>query len=228
MLGCVLGSIVAQVGMALEGVRTALVAVAAVLAGIVVWLARRLIEVDEVADAPVVEIRLLRRIPLFAPLPGPALEGVARATRPHFFVAGETVVREGDVGDEYYAIVDGDVDVTMGGRHVRTMGRGEGFGEHPAPFSPTCLVPPPWSPGMTARSSSSTEAPSSRAVTGHDASRQAAVERGACPALRTRQRRASKAARTTPRRPRHRCGHLTESGPHDIAAGVLHELINSR
>ena len=172
LLGCALGSIVAQLGMALEGVRTALVAVAAVLAGIVAWSARRLIEVDEVADAPVVEIRLLRRIPLFAPLPGPALEGVARATRPHIFAAGETVVREGDVGDEYYAIVDGDVDVTMGGRHVRTMGRGEGFGEI------ALLADVPRTATVVARHDASLleldRGPFLTAVTGHDASRQAA------------------------------------------------------
>ena len=38
-------------------------------------------------------------------------------------------MREGEVGDDYYAVVDGTLEVTIRGRHRREMGRGEGFGE---------------------------------------------------------------------------------------------------
>ena len=113
----------------MEGARTAILAIAAVLGASVVWSARRLTEVDQIADAPVFEIRLLRRLALFSPLPGPALEGVARAARPQLVGAGEAVVREEEVGDDYYAVVDGTFEVTRRGRHRREMGRGEGFGE---------------------------------------------------------------------------------------------------
>ncbi len=172
LLGCVLGSVVAQVGIAVEGVRTALVAIAAVLGASVVWSARRLTEVDQIADAPVFEIRLLRRLALFAPLPGPALEGVARATRPQRVTAGEAVVREGEVGDDYYAVVDGTLEVTMRGRHRREMGRGEGFGEiallADVPRTATVVALTEGSLLVIDRGAFLT------AVTGHDASRQAA------------------------------------------------------
>jgi MFS family permease len=183
LLGYLLGGVVAQVGIAVEGVRTAIAAIAVALGGLLAWSARRLVEVDEIADAPVVEIRLLRRIALFAPLPGPALEGVARATRPVAVAAGATVVREGDVGDEYWAIAEGDVDVSMGGRYVRTMGRGEGFGEV------ALLADVPRTATVVARDDVSLlaieRAPVLTAVTGHDASRQAAwaVARAWHPAL---------------------------------------------
>ena len=38
-------------------------------------------------------------------------------------------MREGDHGDCYYAVADGSVEVTREGVSLRTLGRGEGFGE---------------------------------------------------------------------------------------------------
>lgn len=87
------------------------------------------VQVGASADAPVVAIRLLRRIPVFAPLPGPSLEGVARAARFGSVTAGTTIIREGDRGHHCFAIVAGEVEVSVAGERVRTMGRGEGFGE---------------------------------------------------------------------------------------------------
>ena len=43
--------------------------------------------------------------------------------------AGESVFREGDPGDRYYIIRDGEAELTVGGRAVRTLGPGSGFGE---------------------------------------------------------------------------------------------------
>jgi CRP-like cAMP-binding protein len=39
------------------------------------------------------------------------------------------VIREGDIGDRYYLVRDGELDVTVGGRYIRTITRGDGFGE---------------------------------------------------------------------------------------------------
>jgi hypothetical protein len=172
LTGCAIGSVLAQVAIAVAGVRGALVAVEVVLVLLVAATARRLVQVDASADAPVVEIRLLRRIPLFAPLPGPALEGVARAARPFSLGAGEPIIREGDLGDRYYAIANGEVDVSMDGRHVRTMARGEGFGEiallADVARTATVVARTPVELLAVERSAFLT------AVTGHDASRRAA------------------------------------------------------
>jgi len=124
-----LGVVVVRVLIGLSGARAALAATGCVLAIVLACTARSLRRVDDVADAPVVAIRLLRRIPLFAALPAPALEGVARAGRPFHVPADTTIISEGEAGDRYYAIARGDIDVTIGGHLTRTMHGGEGFGE---------------------------------------------------------------------------------------------------
>src|SRR5687767_12836176 len=99
------------------------------MALVVLGTARSLRHADDVADAPVVAIRLLRRISLLAALPGPALEGVARCGRSEHVAAGTSIIVEGEVGDRYYAIARGEVEVTIAGERIRTMNGGHGFGE---------------------------------------------------------------------------------------------------
>ncbi len=45
------------------------------------------------------------------------------------FAPGEQIMREGDVGDSFYAISSGQVDIVKGERLVKTIGRGSYFGE---------------------------------------------------------------------------------------------------
>ena len=172
LIGCASGSIVAQLVIAASGVRAAVLTLGVVLGALLLITAKRLLQIDASADAPVVAIRLLRRIPVFAPLPGPALEGVARAAQPVHVPAGHTIVREGEPGNTYFAIVTGDTDVTMEGRHIRTMTRGQGFGEI------ALLADVPRTATVTATTDVellAIERPAFlTAVTGHDASKQAA------------------------------------------------------
>ncbi|GAA2031855.1 hypothetical protein GCM10009740_22280 [Terrabacter terrae] len=62
-------------------------------------------------------------------LPLPSVEQLARGLEPVNLAAGEVVFRQGDVGDRYYVIESGDVEVVGDGRVVATIGPGEGFGE---------------------------------------------------------------------------------------------------
>ena len=39
------------------------------------------------------------------------------------------MIRQGEPGDRFYAIADGELDVSADGRFVTTLGRGAGFGE---------------------------------------------------------------------------------------------------
>jgi CRP-like cAMP-binding protein len=73
-----------------------------------------------------VQIALLRSPPLFAELPAPALEGLARALTPVGVPAGTVLIRQGDPGDAYYAIAAGELDVRQDGHLLRRCGRGEG------------------------------------------------------------------------------------------------------
>src|SRR4029079_11342262 len=72
---------------------------------------------------------LLRGLEVFRALPVPSLEGVAHTARTVTAAAGTTIVREGDDAAAYYAIADGTCDVTRGYELVRSLERGEGFGE---------------------------------------------------------------------------------------------------
>ena len=124
-----LGVVVVQALIDLSGARAALVGVGVTLAIVIAGTAPALRHIDDLADAPVVEIRLLRRLAVFSALPGPELEGVARAGRHEHAPAGATIITEGEAGDRYYAIARGDVEVSVGQNAVRFMRGGDGFGE---------------------------------------------------------------------------------------------------
>jgi len=127
--GLAFGAILVPVLVGLSGAPAALVGTALLFLVLVAVTWRRLHTIDDSADVPQVEIQLLRAIPIFSPLPAPALEGLARALVPVEAAAGTTLMTEGEPGDCFYAIADGRVSVTKGGQDVATLGRGQGFGE---------------------------------------------------------------------------------------------------
>jgi len=129
MAGTALGALFVPLLVYLGGSRLALVGVAAVLPLAAVAGGRELFGLDAGARVPVVEIALLRSMPLFAELPAPAIEGLAAALKPVEVPAGAVLIRQGDPGDAYYAIAAGELDVCRDGRLLRRCGRGEGVGE---------------------------------------------------------------------------------------------------
>ena len=78
---------------------------------------------------PVVELALLRGMRIFAALPAPAIEGLARNATTVEVPAGTYIIREGEEGDRFYAIADGEVEIRRDGIDLGTRGRGDGFGE---------------------------------------------------------------------------------------------------
>ena len=62
-------------------------------------------------------------------LPLPSVEQLARGLEPLHVAAGDVVFHRGDVGDRYYVVESGEVDVVGNGRILVTLGPGEGFGE---------------------------------------------------------------------------------------------------
>ena len=77
---------------------------------------RALIALDVGVRIPSEEMALLRSTRLFAPLPTPMLERLARNLIPIRVPEGTVVIRQGEVGDRYYAIVEGAVEVIEGAR----------------------------------------------------------------------------------------------------------------
>src|SRR5947207_1964521 len=129
MAGLAIGSVLVPVLVHLGGTRLAMLGVAAVLPLAAAAGGRALFPLDAQAPVPVVQIALLRSLPLFAELPAPALEGLAAALTPAEVPAGAVLIRQGEEGDAYYAIAAGQVDDFHDGRFVRRCGRGEGVGE---------------------------------------------------------------------------------------------------
>jgi MFS family permease len=129
MAGLAVGSLLVPLLVHLGGSRLALLGVAAVLPLAAAAGGRALFGLDAQAPVPVVQIALLRSIPLFAELPAPAVEGLAAALTPAEVPAGAVLIRQGEPGDAYYAIAAGQLDVLQDGRFLRRCGRGEGVGE---------------------------------------------------------------------------------------------------
>ena len=123
------GSALAQILVAFGGVTLALSGIGIVLALILVLSARALRDADDHADVPVVEMSLLRRLPMLAPLPALSLEAVARSAVTTEVADSVPVIEQGDRGDRFYAVVEGAFDVLMSGDYVRTLRRGDSFGE---------------------------------------------------------------------------------------------------
>jgi hypothetical protein len=128
-VGLALGAVLVRVAMAIGGLKLALFAPAVIAFLLIIGLWRQLRQIDAAASVPQVEIQLLRSIPIFAALAAPSLEALARDLEPVSARAGTVVFNEGETGDCYYAVADGELSVTRRGRIVQTVSRGSGFGE---------------------------------------------------------------------------------------------------
>jgi hypothetical protein len=129
MAAVALGSLVAPLLVAVGGGRVAILGAGLILPALALLGGRRLFALDASAHVPIVEISLLRSMRMFAALPPPELEGLARRLEPVSASPNEAVVSQGEEGDRYYAIAEGTVEVLDNGARTRTMTRGEGFGE---------------------------------------------------------------------------------------------------
>ena len=128
MAGLAIGSVLAPLFVALAGGGGAFVCLALLLPVSMLLVFRSLLAADN-AVLPIVEMARLRALPFFAPLGAPELESLARALEPLEVAAGTTVIREGEPGDRFYVVADGDVEVTVGTALVKRLGRGDFFGE---------------------------------------------------------------------------------------------------
>ncbi|HEX2292279.1 MAG TPA: MFS transporter [Gaiellaceae bacterium] len=123
-----IGSILAPALIAAVDIRGALLVTGALLPVLAIGFRRRLAVLDA-APLPERELALLRAIDLFAPLPQPILESLAQATKTVRLAPGEEIFRQGDLGDRYYVVAGGEVEVVVDGRVVNVTGPGGYFGE---------------------------------------------------------------------------------------------------
>ena len=75
------------------------------------------------------KVDALAKAPLFAELSKQELGELAKATEDLEVEEGKVLTREGDLGREFFVIVEGDVSVTQDGNEIRRLGPGDFFGE---------------------------------------------------------------------------------------------------
>ena len=78
--------------------------------------------VDEIAAR-------LARVPLFAGLDAGDRRRIAERVTEARFAAGQSIVRQGEIGSGLFVLLDGSASVIHDGRHVARLGGGEFIGE---------------------------------------------------------------------------------------------------
>jgi MFS family permease len=130
MAGLAAGSVLVPVLVAAGDVVFAVLVVAATLPVIVAVRWRGLTDLERRAVVPVRELALLRRNPIFRPLPAPQLEAVARRCVWVTTPSGVELIRQGEPGDRFYVLAAGRLRVLHDGVLLRKLSTpGEGVGE---------------------------------------------------------------------------------------------------
>ncbi len=129
MLMVGLGSALAPLLVNLLDVRGALIFTGLLMpvAAVLAW--PQLRRADERAVIPAREMALLRGVPMLRPLPLTVLEQVAGDVVPVRAAAGTELMRQGEVGDRFYILAEGDALISIDGSEVRRLRPGDSFGE---------------------------------------------------------------------------------------------------
>jgi MFS family permease len=124
-----LGALAAPLLVHWLGSRGALIVAGALLPVLVVPAWPRLNEIDKAARIPTDRLDLLSQNPIFAPLPESTLEQLAGRLDEVHVTTGQVVVRQGGVGDLFYLVKEGELEVAQNGKAIQSLGPGDSFGE---------------------------------------------------------------------------------------------------
>jgi MFS family permease len=127
--GVAVGALLASVLIDAVGIRPALVDLGLVTPVGVLLSWRALRALDRRVRVRDADIALLQEVPMLRPLPQATIEQLAATLTRFELPAGESVFEQGDLGDDFYVIEQGQADVVGNGRLIGTLGPGEGFGE---------------------------------------------------------------------------------------------------
>lgn len=129
VLGSALGGALAAFAVAAIGVSAAIVTTGLVLPVLAVFLRVPLGRLEAGAAVPERPYALLRGLALFGPLPVATLETLATRARPEEHPAGAEIMRQGEVGDRFYMIDEGSLEVVANGKLLARRRPGECVGE---------------------------------------------------------------------------------------------------
>lgn len=124
-----LGSILAPALVTAVGTQTAVMVIGLLLPALSLAVWRRLADADATTVVPAAELALLRSLPMFAPLPARVIERLATNLVMLEVLAGATIIRQGDPGDRFYVVAEGEVLASIDDVPVRQLGAGAHFGE---------------------------------------------------------------------------------------------------
>jgi len=173
MFALALGSVGSAVLVESLGIQVALVVTGLFVPAILALAWMRLRALDRDAKAPDPEaLACIRHLPFFAPLSAPAIERIMAELVRLDVPAGHVLIREGDPGDLFYVIVEGDVDISQAGVQIATRHAGDHVGEiallRDVPRTATVTASTPLRLLALGR------APFLEAITGHPRSRESA------------------------------------------------------
>jgi MFS family permease len=124
-----LGMLLAPALIDIVGIKGALVASGALLPALTLIARPALARIDADVKPPTRRLELLQGVPMLAPLGPVPLEELATRLEALRFGAGAQIIREGEVGDRFYLIDSGEVEVFEGADLARRQGAGDFFGE---------------------------------------------------------------------------------------------------
>ncbi|HEY3576507.1 MAG TPA: MFS transporter [Gaiellaceae bacterium] len=122
-----IGSLAAPAIVDAVGVHAAFVVVGLILPLLTLATYRRLAAMD-LAVAPSRELELIGEVPMFSPLSLAAKESLAASLAPVAAAPGQCVIRAGEIGDEFYLVADGELEIDAAGMQT-TAATGDYFGE---------------------------------------------------------------------------------------------------
>ena len=123
------GAFVTPFAIDLLGIRGAMFALGLIAPALTLLAWRRLRAIDAMIEQRDEEIAVLNNVPMFRPLPIPAIDGLALHVDEVQFEAGQVVCLQGDAADRFYLIEDGTAEVIGDSRLIRTLDPGDAFGE---------------------------------------------------------------------------------------------------
>jgi MFS family permease len=130
LLSIGIGALLAPKLISWLGLTHALLVTGLGMVAVAIVFAARVVAIDAHAKAPDAdELRLLGRVPIFTPLAGTTLEQLAGRLAPIVAEPGKEVVKQGEPGDRFYIVVEGELDVTADGQPLSSLGTGDYFGE---------------------------------------------------------------------------------------------------
>jgi hypothetical protein len=128
-LSIAVGAFITPFAIDLLGIRGALTVLGLVAPTLAALAWRRLHAIDAAIAHRDREIEVLNGVAMFRPLPMPAIDELALHVDNVYLDAGREVFHQGDHGDRFYVIEDGEADVIGDGRLIRSLDPGDGFGE---------------------------------------------------------------------------------------------------